>query len=57
MLNIKSSFYHKVLEPSEADCSNEYLSRLAYEYSPKELTPTGACIENARATLEYIGQN
>ena len=30
IFNLKSSFYHKVLEPSQAECSNEYLSQLAY---------------------------
>ena len=36
ILSIKSSFYHKVVEPSDADCSNdEYLSQLAYESAPK----------------------
>ena len=34
IFNVKSSFYHEVLEPAEADCSNEYLSQLAYEYAP-----------------------
>ena len=32
IFNIKSSF-PKVLEPSAAECSNEYLAQLAYEYS------------------------
>ena len=31
VFKIKSSFYHKVLEPSTADCSNEYLAGLAYD--------------------------
>ena len=31
VFKIKSSFYHRVLEPSTADCSNEYLAGLAYD--------------------------
>ena len=31
IFKIKSSFYHRVLEPSTADCSNEYLAGLAYD--------------------------
>ena len=31
VFKIKSSFYHRVLEPTNADCSNEYLAGLAYD--------------------------
>ena len=31
VFKIKPSFYHRVLEPSSADCSNEYLAGLAYD--------------------------
>ena len=31
ILGIKSSFYHRVLNPTAADCSHEYLSGLAYD--------------------------
>ena len=31
VFKFKSSFYHRVLEPSTADCSNEYLAGLAYD--------------------------
>ena len=30
IFKVKSSFYHRVLDPSDADCSNEYLAGLAY---------------------------
>ena len=31
IFKIKSSFYHRVLEPTTADCFNEYLAGLAYD--------------------------
>ena len=31
ILGNKSPFYHRVLNPTTADCSNEYLSGLAYD--------------------------
>ena len=31
IFEIKSSLYHRVLEPTTADCSNEYLAGLAYD--------------------------
>ena len=30
VFKIKSSYYHRVLSPSDAECSNEYLSGLAF---------------------------
>ena len=40
IFNLKSSFYHKVLAPSETECSNEYLAQLAYEYAPRLVSPS-----------------
>ena len=41
IFKVKSSFYHRVLDPSDADCSNEYLAGLAYRakrvISPSQL--------------------
>ena len=52
ILSIKSSFYHKVLAPSDEDCSNEYLMRLAYEHSPRLRTPA-QYIQSSR--MAYLG--
>ena len=54
IFNIKNSFYQKVLEPSEADCSNECLSRLAYEYSPKLVSPSQQTISSRISYLGHI---
>ena len=54
IFNLKSSFYHKVLEPSQAECSNEYLSQLAYEYAPKLLSPSQRIISSRIAYLGHI---
>ena len=39
IFRIKSSYYHRVLSPSDADCSNEYLSGLAFS-SRRVLSPS-----------------
>ena len=49
---IKSSFYHKVQSPSDEDCSNEDLMRLAYDHSPRLRTPA-QYIQSSR--LAYLG--
>ena len=54
IFNLKSSFYHKALEPSQAECSNEYLSQLAYEYAPKLLSPSQHIISSRIAYLGHI---
>ena len=45
-------FFHKVLSPSDEDCSNEYLMKLAYERSPRLRTPAQH-IQSSR--LVYLG--
>ena len=52
IFSIRSTFYDKVLAPSEEDCSNEYLMRLAYEHSPRLRTPAQQ-IQSSR--LAYLG--
>ena len=46
VFKIKSAFYHRVLEPSNADCFNEYLAGLAYDIkripTPHNYTPSNA---------------
>ena len=39
IFNIKSSYYHRVLNPSDVDCSNEYLAGLAFN-SKRVLSPS-----------------
>ena len=39
IFKIKFSFYHRVLEPSAAQCSNQYLASLAYQ-TRKVITPS-----------------
>ena len=39
IFKIKSSFYHKVLDPSGAQCSNQYLASLSYQ-ARKVITPS-----------------
>ena len=39
VFKIKSSYYHRVLSPSDAECSNEYLSGLAFS-SKRVLSPS-----------------
>ena len=34
IFQIKSPYYHRVLQPSDADCSNEYLQNLSYQILP-----------------------
>ena len=39
IFQIKSSYYHRVLNPTEAECSNEYLAGLAFS-SRRVITPS-----------------
>ena len=39
IFKVKSSYYHRVLDPSHADCSNEYLAGLACR-SKRVITPS-----------------
>ena len=52
IFSIRSTFYHKVLAPSEEACSNEYLMKLAYEHAPRLRTPAQH-IQSSR--LAYLG--
>ena len=49
---IKSSFYHRDLSPTDEQCCNEYLLKLAYEHMPK-LQPPSQNIQSAR--IAYLG--
>ena len=52
IFSIKSSFYHRVLSPTEEQCSNEYLLKLAYEHMPR-LQPPSQHIQSSR--IAYLG--
>ena len=51
-MHIQSSFYHRVPMPTEEQCSNEYLMRLANEHVPNIRTPSQT-IQSAR--IAYLG--
>ena len=40
IFQVKSSFYHRVLQPSDAECSNAFLLQLAYVHAPRLLIPS-----------------
>ena len=40
IFQVKSSHYHRVLHPSQEDCSNEYLLSLTYRHAPRLLIPS-----------------
>ena len=50
ILRVNSSYYHRVLHPSDAPCSNEHLLSLAYPHAPYVYPPSLA-ISNARIRL------
>ena len=52
IFSIKSSFFHRVLSPTDEQCSNEYLLKLSYEHLPK-LQPPSQHIQSAR--IAYLG--
>ena len=49
IFRIKSSFYHRVLNPTEEECSNAYLASLSYD-SSRVITPSQIYSQN-RLTL------
>ena len=40
IFQVKSCFYHRVLQPSDAECSNAFLLQLAYVHAPGLLIPS-----------------
>ena len=52
IFSVQSSYYHRVLSPDNAECSNEYLLKLAYEHMP-QLQPPSQSIQSSR--LAYLG--
>ena len=54
IFSIKSSFYHRVLEPSEELCSNEFLMTLVKEHVPQLMVPSQKIISSRIAYLGHI---
>ena len=52
ILGVKSSFFHRVLQPSDELCSNEHLLRLAHEQAPSLRAPTQII---SQKRIEYLG--
>ena len=40
IFQVKSSFYHRVLQPSDAECSKAFFFQLAYAHAPRLLIPS-----------------
>ena len=53
IFKVKSSFYHRVLEPSEAHCSNQYLHDLAFRTS-KTIPPSRLYSQNRLKLLGHL---
>ena len=53
IFGIKSSFYHRVLNPTTAGCSNEYLSGLAYD-TLRVVCPSQIYSQNRLALLGHL---
>ena len=51
ILQIKSSYYHRVLDPSSADCSNHFLLQQAFAQVPGLLLPSQLMSKNR---LKYV---
>ena len=52
ILQIKNSYYHRVLDPSSADCSNHFLLQQAFAQVPGLLLPSQLMSKNR---LRYLG--
>ena len=53
IFKIKSSYYHKVIDPSNAPCSNEYLHQLAYK-SGRALPPSRLYSQNRLKLMGHL---
>ena len=52
ILGMKSSFYHRVLSPSQAECSNVFLAQQAASHLPGLLTPSQLI---SQKRLQFLG--
>ena len=50
---VQSSFYHRVLNPTQEDCSNSYLASLSYD-SSRVITPSQIYSQNRLTLLGHI---
>ena len=53
IFRIKSSFYHRVLDPTDEDCSNAYLASLSYD-SSRVITPSQIYSQNRLTLLGHL---
>ena len=53
MFRVKSSFYHRVLNPTSEDCSNSYLASLSFD-SSRVITPSQICSQNRLTLLGHL---
>ena len=53
IFGIKSSFFHRVINPTSEDCSNQYLSGLAYN-SRQVITPSQLYSQNRLTLLGHL---
>ena len=53
IFGVKYSYYHRVLHPTTADCSNEYLSGLAYD-TLRVVSPSQIYSQNRLALLGHL---
>ena len=53
IFRIKSSFYHRVLNPTDEDCSNAYLASLSYD-SSRVITPSQIYSQNRLTLLGHL---
>ena len=53
IFRIKSSFYHRVLNPTEEDCSNAYLASLSFD-SSRVITPSQIYSQNRLTLLGHL---
>ena len=54
IFNFKSSYYHKILSPSDQQCSNEYIAGLLYKHAPAILSPSQRIISARISDLGHI---
>ena len=54
IFQVKGSFYHRVLQPSDAECSKVFLLQLAYVHAPRLLIPSQRISVQRR---RYLGKH
>ena len=54
ILVVKSSYYHRILHPSDAPCSNDYLLSMAYRHAPYQFPPSITISNSHIRLLDHI---